>query len=230
MMMVVAASALLLLGYLAVAGQRDENRTLREWEMILSPECSRLYDEVSEQILLDRRMVGELYTDDAGARKEGREQAMRNFLEVGGRLVGDCSGSLTALLRNVSVLSRHAAAIAPIPPLRPAAFRVGVLFTLAGGHRVLHHLLVTTRERLHLRIAVLRCGVIAATRLLRRATLRTVAVPTDDARWGRMDSVRSDLGTLTDESLATLRFTLASLAGVPRPVESGARNPAQPTV
>ncbi len=230
MVIFVGVAALGLLAYLAIAGQQDENRTLKEWEMILSPECSRLYDDVSQQILLDRRMVGEIYSDAAGAREEGREQAMLNFLRVGGRLVGDCSGSLQALLRNVSVLSRHAAAIAPIPPLRPAAFRVGLLFTLAGCHQLVHHFLVTTRERLHLRIAVLRCGIVAATHLLRRATVRTVAAPSDDARWGRMDAVRSDLGTLTDESLATLRFTLASLAGVPRPVESGERKPAQPTI
>jgi hypothetical protein len=230
MLIFLGVAALGLLAYLATAGQQDEARTLREWEMILSPECSRLYDEVSQQILLDHRMVGELYTDAAGARVEGREQAMVNFLQVGARLVGDCSGSLRALLRNVSILSRHAAAIAPMSPLRPAAFRVGVLFTLAGCHQVAHHFLVTTRERLHLRIAVLRCGVVAATHLLRRATRRTAASPTDDLRWGRMEIVRADLGTLTEESLATLRFTLASLAAVPRPVESAARKPARPAI
>ncbi len=42
----------------------------------------------------------------------------------------------------------------------------------------------------------------------------------DPRRWRRVDEVRGDLGTLTDESLETLRVVLASLAAVPIPAEA----------
>ena len=145
------------------------------------------------------------------------------FLVIGSRVVGECSESLVVLLRSTWVLSRHAAAIAPIPPLRPSGFRARELATLAGLHIFGHHLLITTRERLRLRLAVLRCAVRAASALLLRATWRTREAPSKAAGWARIGALRADLGTLTDESLLSLRAVLASLAAVRRPAAEGAR-------
>jgi hypothetical protein len=111
-----------------------------------------------------------------------------------------------------------AEAIAPMPPLRPGMFHARQLATLAGLHQVGHHLLITTRERLHLRLAVLRCGVRAATWLVIRATWGARKDINDTRRWRHVDEVRGDLGLVTDETLASLRGVLASLAAVRRPV------------
>ena len=208
---------------LVLTGHHSEQAALREWEMILNPEGARLYDHVSLQVAFENTKVQESYSHAERARGEGQlDQALR-FLAIGSRVVGECSESLAALLRSVWILSRSAAAIAPVPPLRLRDFRSRELATLAGLHTLGHHLLVTTRERLQFRLAVLRCAVRASATLLRRATWRTREAPGKAAGWARIGSLRADLGTITDESLLSLRAVLASLAAVRRPVAEGAR-------
>jgi len=57
-------------------------------------------------------------------------------------------------------------------------------------------------------------------------TWRTREAPSKAAGWARIDALRGDLGTLTDESLLSLRAVLASLAAVRRPAAEGARKTA----
>ncbi len=131
-------------------------------------------------------------------------------------MVESCSETLPSLLKNLAVLSWQAAAILPTPPLRPLRFHMAQLRTLAGLHAVGHHLLATTRERFRLRVAVLRYGLRAALGMLRRSTQSLVMQPEGLANWTRVAMIRADLGTLTDESLESLRVLLASLAAVRR--------------
>jgi hypothetical protein len=221
-MLILGTGIVLMLVFLVLVGHHNENEALRQWEAVLNPDGAHVYAQVAEQVEQKRAMVERSYEGAARARTDGCTQEAVRLLELGGRLVEDCSPSLLRLLRNILVLSRHAAAIAPVPPLRPKDFRVVQLVTLAGVHRFGHHFLMTTRERLEFRLTVLRCGVKAAAGLLLRATRATIQAPSSDARWRRIEAVREDLGTLTEESLASLRVVLASLAAVQRPVAKAA--------
>jgi hypothetical protein len=215
----VLAGVALLVVFLLVAGHHNEQEVARRWDMMMNPEGLRVYSEVADQISWERRMAQTSYDDAAQAHVRGDSAEALRFLDVGSRVVGDCSTSVLALLRNMATLSRYAAAIAPVPPLRPSSFHARQLATLAGLHQLGHHLLLTTRERLHFRIGVLTYGVRAATWLALRATWALRTRMADPRRWRRVDEVRGDLGTLTDESLDTLRAVLASLAAVAIPAE-----------
>ena len=219
---VLAAIAFLLL-VLLLAGHRDQERTLREWEIVLNPDGAQTYDHVSAQLAFNAAAVRESYMSAERAQAEGRLEEALRYLSLGSRMVSSCSDDLLGTLRSLGSLARHASAIAPIPPLRPSGFRARELATLAGLHIFGHHLLITTRERLRLRLAVLRCAVRAASALLLRATWRTREAPSKAAGWARIGALRADLGTLTDESLLSLRAVLASLAAVRRPAAEGAR-------
>jgi hypothetical protein len=221
-MLILGTGIVLMLVFLVLVGHHNENEAMREWEAVLNPDGAEVYAQVAEQIEQKRVMVERSYKGAEKARTNGSTQEAVRLLELGGRLVEDCSPSLLRLLGNILVLSRHAAAIAPVPPLSPKDFRVVQLITLAGVHRFGHHFLMTTRERLEFRLAVLRCAVKAAAGLLLRATRATIEAPGSNARWSRMEAVRTDLGTLTEESLASLRLVLASLAAVQRPVAKAA--------
>jgi hypothetical protein len=104
-------------------------------------------------------------------------------------------------------------------------FHVGQLRTLAGIHAVGHHLLATTRERFRLRVAVLRYGLRAAVGMLLRNSRGLVSRPETISEWDRLTMIRADVGTLTDESLESLRVLLASLTAVRR--EPGRRTAGQ---
>jgi hypothetical protein len=223
--MVPLAFALLLI-LLATLGAHDEQRVLERWDMRLNPEGLRVYSNVADEILWNRRMVESSVESAAKAKGEGSLSETIRFLDAAGWILGHCSDSLLALVRNVGQLARFAEAIAPMPPMDPAQFRMRRMLLLAGFHNLAHHSVVTTRERMWLRLAVLRGGIKACVPVLARAIARTRARAGDPSRWGRLEDAKADLGTLTDESLATLRSVLGSLAAVRRPVEAAERKTA----
>jgi hypothetical protein len=202
------------LAFLVMMGRLDEARTLREWEMALTPEGKTVFATVANQLRHERGMADRSYDSAVEARNAAAFDEAARFLRAGASVVESCSATLPELLRNLSVLSWQAAAIMPLPPLRPLGFRLGHLRTLAGIHALLHHLLATSRERFRLRIAVLRYGLRAAVALLLRNTHALVARPDTRSGWDRVAAIRADLGTLTDESLESLRVLLGSLAAV----------------
>jgi len=211
--------ALTLLGglaFLIMMGRLDEAATLRDWEIALNPEGHTVLARVAEHVRAERGMAEESYARAAEARRDGSLDEAVRFLHAGSKVVESCSETLPSLLKNLAVLSWQAAAILPTPPLRPLRFHMAQLRTLAGLHALGHHLLATTRERFRLRVAVLRYGLRAALGMLRRNTQALVVQPEGIANWTRVAMIRADLGTLTDESLESLRVLLASLAAVRR--------------
>ena len=200
--------------FLVLMGRLDEAKTLRDWEMALTPEGKVVLNTVANQVRHERGMAEESYESAKTARENGSIDEAVRFLRAGASVVESCSATLPELLRNLSVLSWQAAAILPTPPLRPLSFRLGRLRTLAGIHTVVHHLLATSRERFRLRIAVLRYGLGAAVGLLLRNTSALISRPETRPTWERIAHIRADLGTLTEESLTSLRVLLGSLAAV----------------
>lgn len=216
-MTLVLAVAGFLVFFLAVLHLHTETAAFREWEFVLNPESLRVYSMVATEIRWQRAMAETSYEDALGANRQGDTLEALRHLDLGARVVGECSDSLLNLLRNTTVLARQAAAIAPSEPFLPSQFNARTLSTLAGLHWVGHHLLVSTRDRLAFRLRVIGLGVREAVRLVRRSTWSLQTDMADARRWRRVDEVRGDLGTLTDESLETLRLVLVSLVAVPQP-------------
>jgi hypothetical protein len=203
--------------FLLLAGYHNEQTILEQWDIVLNPEGHQSYSLAADKSAWGHRMAQITYDDAAKAHANGNLAEALRLLDLGSRVVGDCATDTMALLRGVATLAGYAEAIAPMAPLRPAAFHGRQLATLAGLHQLGHHLLITTRERLHLRLAVLRCGVRAGGWLVARATWGVQKDIGDPRRWRHVDAARGDLGLLTDEALSSLRVVLASLAAVRRP-------------
>jgi hypothetical protein len=204
------------LAFLILMGRVDEAATLRDWEIALTPDGHAAFARVVDHVRAERGMAEESYSRAAEARRSGSFDEAVRFLQTGSRVVESCSETLPTLLKNLSLLSWQAAAILPTPPLSPFRFQMGQLQSLAGLHILAHHLLATTRERFRLRLAVLRYGFRAAAGMLRRNTQALVMQPEIVADWSRVALIRADIGTLTDESLESLRVLLASLAALRR--------------
>ncbi len=224
--LLVLSATVLLLFFLVLLGLHNVSAAFSEWEYVLNPEGLQVYTMVAKEILWDRTMAQTSFEDAFVANMRGDSKAALRHLDIGSSVVGDCSDSLRKLLHNTTVIARQAAAIAPPPPLLPSRFNAGTLKTLAGINWLFHHFLITTRERLAFRFGVLRFGVREAVRLVLRATMHLKQGMGEGQRWRRVDEVRGDLGTLTDESLVTLRLVLASLAAVRRAEPVSARKTA----
>jgi len=195
---------------LMVAGLYNQETILRDWQMILAPWGERAYRE------LEKRAEGEAHLADYAyerARAAADPAEAVRLLEVGLKVIQHSSRDWVIVLRGMGVLSRMAGAIAPVEPVRPAAFRASHLWGLATLARLGHHLLVTTAERFRLRAYVLRGGFAIATRLFVQSLARTRARgAAAEPEWERLAAIRDDLRVLPAESLRTFHWLLVSLA------------------
>jgi hypothetical protein len=202
---------------LIVAGCYNQAAVLRDWEMVLAPWGQDAYRELEARVKGESGMAEYAYRRAFVARSKGaREDAIR-LLEVGLRFVERTSPDMITLLRGMAVVSRMAAAITTVEPLRPQDFRLPNLSSLVAIAGFIHRLLVSTAERFRLRAFVLRRGFRVATRFLFEST-RRIATRQDAAHtdWERIERARADLGTLSTESLRTFHVLLRSLAAEPR--------------
>jgi hypothetical protein len=199
------------LAFVALMARRNETATRQQWEDALSGECRSL-DRVREIVTAERDMAEESYRAADRARSlEENDEAVK-LLHIGARVVESCAGTLPELLRSLSLLSRQASAIAPIEPLEPARFKLAKLRGMVRVQAVVQAFLLTARERLAFRLRVLRYAIPSVTRWLVDATLLTAAEPSAPEHWAHLEHVRRDMGTLTDESLESLRVVVQSLA------------------
>lgn len=202
---------------LVLHGLHDEAQILRDWEMVLSPWGADAYRELEERVDGESRMAEYAYRRAFVARAAGSTEEAVRLLEVGLRVVERTSPDMMTLLRGMSVVSRMAAAISPLPALRPGDFRLWHISGLAMLGAFGHRLLVSTGERLRLRAYVLRRGFGVVTRFLLRTTERIRTRSRDrENEWERIAAARADLRTLSAESLHTFHALLRSLAAEQR--------------
>jgi hypothetical protein len=185
--------------------------------MVLSPWGVEAYRELERRIAGESGMADYVYRRAFRARAAGsREEAIR-LLEVGLKVVERTSPDMITLLRGMAVVSRMAAAITPVEPLRLQDFRLPRLSGLVFLAGLLHRFLTSSAERFRLRTYVLRRGFGVATHFLLEGTRRIRARrPAAEAEWTRIEAARADLCTLSAESLRTFHVLLRSLAAQPR--------------
>lgn len=210
----VALCALAALAFLVLAGRYNEAAATREWEGVLSPESTEVYERVRESVEAQALMVQMSYRTAARHQSAGAEGEALHLLRLGVHSVETGLPTLLHLNRGILGLSRLAGSLGVVPRLRRSAFETPTMRRLASLHAVLHHCLVTMRERLYVRLVALSYGLRAVSRLLVASSEAGMDDP-DAATWGRMEALSADFGALGRESLETLRVVLASLrAGV----------------
>jgi hypothetical protein len=117
-----------------------------------------------------------------------------------------------ALLREMVVVSRMAAAISPVAPLQPREFRLPRLSTLAVFATLAHQMLFSASDRFRLRAFVLRRGFGMVSGFLLRSMQRIRAGGHADPEWDHIAAARADLQTLSTHSLQTFHVLLTSLS------------------
>ena len=111
------------------------------------------------------------------------------------------------------MVSRTAAAVAPLPPLRWGDFKLWRVGGMAFGETLLGQLLVTSAERFQLRTYMLRRGFVTTVRFLAERTAHARSRPQPDRRsWDHIAAARGDLRTLSNESVVSFAALLLSLS------------------
>ena len=213
----IAFSALGGLVVLFLLGRRNERAVRRDWELLLTPKGQSLYKSISGRVHGQLELAELTYDEAFEVRRLGSLEEAKQLLDVGFRVIETFAPTMLRLLSAMATFSRMVSAMAPIKPLRPQAFRLPQIVSLAYLNQLLHQFLVSTSERFRLRVYVLGRGFGMATRFLLSSTRRIADGATDaDHEWDQIDAIRDDFQTLTDESLESLRVLLTSLAGQDR--------------
>jgi hypothetical protein len=191
---------------LLTLGRANESAAA-SWEPLLTPSGRRAYEELRARFARERDAVELSYERAEEVRSEDPDE-LALMLRAGYEFIAHTAPDRMHLLRSAALYSRLVAAMVPLPPLRPAAFRLSKLGLRARVAGLVHHLLVTVPERFRLRLALLRYGVgvvVATLAGLQRG-------PVDDPAWRRLQAARADWHTINDETLESFRVLVSAVA------------------
>ncbi len=186
----------------------------REWEFVTSPWATTALESMEAAAAAEAAALDGAYRSAMRARAAGsREEALR-MLDVGLRLAERVTPDWLTLMRALTILARMADAVTPIQPLNPWNYRWPALGLLTLLGTIAHHITITTRERLRLRVYVLRGGWRIALAGVRRST-SNLHRRDSDRDWRRVEAIRDDLATLTRDSVAAFHAVLLSMSAAP---------------
>lgn len=209
----IALSALGGLAVLFFFGRRNERAVRRDWELLLTPKGEKLYRSIQSRVSTEMQLANLTYDEAFTVRELGSVEEAKHLLDVGYKVIEKFAPNMLRLLSAMSTFSRMVSAMAPVPPLRPQGFRLAQIASLAYLNQLLHSFLVTTAERYRLRVYILGRSFGLASRFLLASTKRIAGnEPDSEKEWEQIQFIRDDFQTLTDESLASLRVLLTSLA------------------
>ncbi len=211
-MWVIAAGLIGVIVVLAVRAFSDQEEILEDWNRVLSPWGLDAYRELEQRIEGEAKMAEYAFRRAFSARAAGSPEEAVRLLDVALRVVERTSPDRVALLRQMVVVSRMAAAVSPVAPLPPREFRLPRLSTLAVFATLAHQMLFSASDRFRLRAFVLRRGFGMVSGFLLRSTQRIRAGGQADPEWNRIAAARADLQTLSTHSLQTFHLLLTSLS------------------
>lgn len=204
--LILVALAVLLVA--VVLSRRRREQQLGGWQQVLSAEGHAELRAEERAVARQMDTVDGTYELAASRRRAGDLAEACRLLDVGCRSIEAFVPGRVARLREMIRLSRAVSAMLPARPLRPSAFQLRRLATLAALGRIAHELLVTTGARFRLRVRILARGFRLVARTLRRDTDE---VRLDATRWDSLLRGRADLHTLNAGTLDSYHVLLLSL-------------------
>ena len=221
MWILLALTLLALPVFLYFVARRSEERTMHEWELVLTPKGQRDIQDTRRRTDAELALLDWTYERAREAENVGRPDEALRLLDTGCRLIEAYCPTWTRSLAAMSVLSRMVSAMAPLRPLRPQAFRLRELAQLARLNEFIHQFLVTSGERFRLRLYILARSFRTLLYIVVRSTSRLKVRP-EQPDWEAVEAARRDVRILSDESIEAFRLLLASLQTTSEPSARGA--------
>jgi hypothetical protein len=209
----IAGSGVSCLVVLYLIGRRNERLIRRDWELLLTPKGEKVYGAIEDRVRTEIDMADLSFEHALVYRQLGTTEEALRLLDVGYRVIEKFAPDMLRLLAAMATFSRMVSAIAPVHPLRPRDFRLVQVSSLAYLNGMLHQFLVSAAERYRLKVYILGRSFGLATRFLLRSIQNLGQASAEaDREWDQIEAIRSDLQTLTDESLDSLRVLLTAIA------------------
>lgn len=208
-----------------VLGRFDRDTALRRWDFVLSGRAQQAATQLQARLAQDTDMAGHAY-DLAMTRRASLsfDEAVR-LLGVAADTLEEAAADRHRRLRALAVYGRMAEAIVPVPPVRPAQFRLMETRSIAWIGGWIQELLVSWRERFLFRLAVIGVGFRLVVRAIRGSRERAGVAPRVEEPFRTFGDSLHDFKALDGEQVESLRQLLQSAAAIERvdlPKELGA--------
>jgi len=186
----------------------------RAMDGVLTRRGQGTVDRLSEIVDDQKYILGRYHGPARAMHRVGRYEAAAARMALGCTAIEELAPDFLTAVRTLRNLTRAVSVIVSVEPVRSHAFRVRSLRGVAGVGHVLHHMLLTGRQQLRLRLGVVLTVFRLALRWLRRATSRVARRPTDAPTWEHIDALVADLGTAGDEAVVAARQIVQALDAV----------------
>ena len=206
---------LLFLGWilLVILARRNEKKIRSDWQTLLSPAGEKIFDHARVEIETNTTMVGVAVQEALAIKRLGDIDEALRFLNIGSEVIERFTPNLLSLLTVMTKFSRMVSAMAPVNPLLPDSFHLAELTNLAHLQRILHQMLISTKQRFRLKLFIIGKGISITTRYL---LLRIRDIVTHrsqaDKEWEEIIGIGNDFQKLSQESVQSFHALLEALS------------------
>jgi hypothetical protein len=205
---------LLILGWaaLTILARRNETKVEADWLYLLNSDKRRLLTDAHTYMLTNATLIGETVGWAAQNREVGDVARAMKLLRHGSKAIKIFTPNLLSMLTEMAKFSRMVSAMIPVTPLIPSDFRLAEIANLAVLNSVLHHLIVSTRQRFRLKIYVIGRSVsIASSCLLERMKSVIKRRSLEEEEWEEIVEIEQDFRMLSRESAESFHGLLQAL-------------------
>lgn len=206
---------LLFLGWilLLILARRNEKRVRSDWQTLLSPAGEKIFHHARVEIETNTTMVGVAVQEALAIKRLGDIDEALRFLNIGSEVIERFTPSLLSLLSVMTKFSRMVSAMAPVNPMLPEGFHLAELTNLAHLHRILHQVVISTKQRFRLKLFIIGKGISITSRYL---LLRIRDIVTHrsqaDKEWEEIIGIGNDFQKLSQESVQSFHALLEALS------------------
>ena len=206
---------LLLLGWivLVILARRNEKRVRSDWQTLLSPASEKIFRHARVEIETNTTMVEVAVQEALAIKRLGDFDEAVRFLNIGSEVIERFTPNLLSLLTVMAKFSRMVSAMAPVNPVLPEGFHLAELTNLAHLHKMLHQMLISTKQRFRLKLFIIGKGISITSRylLLRIKDIVTHRSQTDK-EWEEIIGIGNDFQKLSQESVRSFHALLEALS------------------
>ncbi len=197
-------------------GRFDRDRALRRWDFVLSGRAEKATEALRDRLAEDTDIAAHTY-DLALKRKAtlSYDEAVR-LLAIAADTIEEAAEDRQRRLRALSIYARMAEAIVPVPPVRPAQFKLAETRSLTSIAQWIHEFLATTQERFRFRLTVIGFGIRLVVRSIRGSRTRAAFEPTKSEPYQTFGDSLHDFRALDDEQVESFRQLMRSAAATER--------------
>ena len=205
----------MLLGWicLTILARRNERKVSSDWEHLLSPEGEQALTTASGSVESNTALIDVALGEAKKIKQLGDLDEALRFLSVGTKVIEEFTPSLLDLLTVMTKFSRMVSAMAPVEPLVPTDFNLAELTNLAHLHKLLHQMIVSSKQRFRLKLFVIAKGVSIASHYL-RVEIQNIITRKSlvEQEWEQVERIGRDFNRLAEESVRSFRALLEALS------------------